>query len=315
MDLLRISGTGGHAGDVVEDDLHDTVGVVEAMGSSGELGVETTEVTTMRGNVDGPSETTHKLCIELRLLVVLEDDLLVVLALSDVDDSNLHDLSPRRLVELLQTTLEALRVLHHRERCLLVECQEPEMAQEQTAKVERTQWRRWHWLLKGVRVFPSASSLSRKREFSSGSWKEKEKRENRLQVALGDGLDDLRISTLLADEGLLDLLDSLAILLVGRTRLVEWRGVVLREAITIHLSQTISVTEERRGKSVITFKHNKKSEREERREGQTIGEDRRSGQQEDPGQRRQGECQKGVQIERRGWRPSERGRGWAVGGG
>lgn len=176
VDLLGISSTGRHAGDVVEDDLHDTVGVVKTMSSSGELGVETTEVTTVGSNVDGPSETTHKLGVEFRLLVVLEDDLLVILAFADVDDSDLHDLSSRRLVELLQTALEALRVLHHRERRLLVERQEPKVAQEQTTKVERTQGRCWHWLLECVRVFPSAptkSSLSSINQSLSGSWKKK----------------------------------------------------------------------------------------------------------------------------------------------
>lgn len=83
---------------------------------------------------------------------------------------------------------------------------------------------------------------------------------------MGDGLDDLRVSTLLADESLFDLLDGLAVFLVGRTRLVEWRGVVLRETITVHLSQTFFVVSFAKSENIVSDQTSKQG-KERKEEG------------------------------------------------
>ena len=117
VDLLRVRGVGRHRRDLVEDHLHDGVGKVRRRLAGREVWVQATEVAAVRGNVNlhariggsvcvlhrvregarayRPTNAADKLGVEWRLGVVAEDDLLIVLAMLDVDHANLEHLASR----------------------------------------------------------------------------------------------------------------------------------------------------------------------------------------------------------------------------
>lgn len=84
MDLLRIRGAGRHAGGFVKDDLGGAGGKIGRRLTSAQLWVQSAEVSSVCGHINGPAETAHEFCIEPFTFLVTHDGDLVILPFTDI---------------------------------------------------------------------------------------------------------------------------------------------------------------------------------------------------------------------------------------
>lgn len=124
-----------HAGNIVEDDLHESVAVVRSGVSRGGLAVQATHEAGVGGQVDFPAEPSHKASIFRRAHIISQNGVLVLLARLHEDQADFHHFSSRQLIQFLQRALEPSIVIQEMESVARFRRQKAQVRQEQPAVV------------------------------------------------------------------------------------------------------------------------------------------------------------------------------------